>query len=87
MSISKVERLNAALIRAVKAPISAVLEGEAAKGPVLQEKMSAAEGGLKEPMEGNVRALLVTMPLTVPHCAWVSMLRGWLLKRDQTDCT
>ena len=69
VSMSSVERLNAALMRAVKAPISAVLVAEAAKGPVLQEKMSALDGGVKLPTPLNVRALLATVPSTVPHCA------------------
>jgi hypothetical protein len=51
------------------APISAVLLEEAAKGPVLQEKISAAEGCENVPTAGKVRRLLVTVPVTVPHCA------------------
>jgi len=46
-------------MRAVRAPISEVLVGEGAKGPVEQEKMSAEVGRVKVPMEEKVRRELV----------------------------
>jgi len=51
----RVERLKAAARRAVRAPISIVLVGEGAEGPVEQEKMSWVVGWVKVPTEGKVR--------------------------------
>lgn len=49
-SFNSVERLNAAEMRAVRFPISAVLVDDAAKGPVEQENISFAAGLLNVPI-------------------------------------
>jgi hypothetical protein len=55
VSKRRVERLNAAARRAVRAPISRVLVGRGAKGPVEQENIEGVEGGVKVPIVGKVR--------------------------------
>ena len=67
--MSKVERLKAALRRAMRAPRS-MLESRA-KGPVEQLKMSAAEGWMKvKPLPKSRREEEgFTLPDTVPQFA------------------
>jgi len=71
-----VERLKAAAMRGTKAARSPLVS---AKGPVLQLKMSCAEGLANWPPGPKSRTLFVTVPETVPKEAWVSTVRGVLL--------
>ena len=74
-STRRVERLNAALRRAMRAPSSTL--APTAKGPVEQLKMSAAEGCVKVRPEPKSRSEEEsTVPGTVPQVACVSMERG-----------
>jgi hypothetical protein len=69
--MSSVVRLNAAASRGRIASISALIPA-GLKGPLLQPKMSAADGWPNEPTPGKVSAPPVTWPVTVPKEAWVS---------------
>ena len=82
----RVERLNAALRRAMRAP-SSMLE-PTAKGPEEQLKMLAAEGWVKvRPLPKSRWEEESTWPGTVPQDAWVSMERGRDAYVDQTWLT
>ena len=69
------------------------MDGEAAKGPVLQVKMSAVEGLWKErgmgPSVPKVRVLeeMVGREVRVPHRAWVFTFRGVRARCSKTALT